>query len=247
MDELVPAALYPTHVRQIPGLINGTAFFPGGSGLYLKERDRNIVEFPFCGVMVLGHNFDSEAGYRKSFERGEEILTTGTWGPILALLYEASIPVGQCFFTNAFMGLCEGDNNKHYRGRDDPNFRTACLNFLKAQIGIQRPRFILTLGLHVPPLLACASADLTAWKGKRKGGGCDPELHLKEIDEAPLFPNVGFELDDGSFHTAVVTAIAHPSDRRNGARRAPKGFPPGGAGEAELIRTGWKQSSTLGP
>ena len=129
MDELVPAALYPTHVLQIPRLINGTAFFPGGSGLYLKERDRNIVEFPFGGVMVLGHNFDSESGFRKSIERGEEILTTGTWGPILALLQEASIPVGQCFFTNAFMGLCEEDNSKKYRGETTRTSERRALSF----------------------------------------------------------------------------------------------------------------------
>jgi hypothetical protein len=73
IDELVPAALYPDHVLQIPGRINGTGFFPGGSGLYLEERNRDLVEFPFGGVMILGHNFDSESGFKKSLKRGRKI------------------------------------------------------------------------------------------------------------------------------------------------------------------------------
>ena len=235
MDELVPAALYPPHVLPIPERIGGTRFFPGGSGVYLEGRDPNTVEFPFGGVMVLGHNFDSEAAYQDSLRRRKERLGTGTWGSLLKFLKEIPIPFEQCFFTNAFMGLCEGDDNQKYLGRDNFGFRAACLRFLKEQIEIQRPRFILTLGLHVPPLLACATPDLTAWKGKTQGQGCDPALHLKDLDAAPLFHVVRFELSNATIHTAVVTAIAHPSDRRNGKRRIPKGF----ASELEMVRRGW--------
>jgi hypothetical protein len=205
--------------------------------LHFENRDLNSVEFPFGGVMILGHNFDSEAGFKKSFATGKEQLTTGTCGPLLKLLGAVPIPPGQSFFTNAFMGLCEGSDNMKYKGRSDPTFRAACLSFLKFQIEIQRPRFILTLGLHVPPLLACASSDLRAWKGKTKAGSCDPKLFLKDLDAAPMFNAARIELDDGSVHTAVVTAIAHPSDGRNGARRTPKAFD----GEMDLIREGWEK------
>jgi hypothetical protein len=154
MDKLIPAALYPDHVLQIPRRINGTAFFPGGSGLYLEERDQSTVEFPFGGVMLLSHNFDSESGFQNSLQRGKEKLTSGTWRSLIGLLEAADVPFKDCFFTNAFMGLCEGSNSFDYRGRDDKRFRTACLRFLKAQMELQRPRLIVTLGLHVPPLLA---------------------------------------------------------------------------------------------
>jgi hypothetical protein len=154
MDKLIPAALYPDHVLQIPRRINGTAFFPGGSGLYLEERDQSTVEFPFGGVMLLSHNFDSESGFQNSLQRGKEKLTSGTWRSLIGLLEAADVPLKDCFFTNAFMGLCEGSNSFDYRGRDDKRFRTACLRFLKAQMELQRPRLIVTLGLHVPPLLA---------------------------------------------------------------------------------------------
>lgn len=239
MDELVPTALYKAaHVRPILGRIEGTAFFPGGSGLDL--RDPSVAEFPFRGVMILGHNFDSEAGFQASFQRGEEVVTKGTWGALLELLEEAKIPVEACFFTNSFMGLCKGDDNKKYLGRDNPDFRAACLRFLKAQIETQRPRFILTLGLHVPPLLAAACGDLSAWAGKNKRYGCDRRLRLADLDAAPIFPGARFELGEGCTHTAVVAAIAHPSYRLNAKRRAPKGFSPGLEGEGELIGRGWE-------
>jgi hypothetical protein len=238
MDELVPTALYErAHVRPIPGRIPGTAFFPGGSGLDL--RDPAVEEFPFGGAMILGHNFDSEAGFQASFARGREDVNKGTWGALLELLKHAKIPVEACFFTNAFMGLCVGDDNKKYLGRDNPDFRAACLRFLKAQIATQRPRFILTLGLHVPPLLAAASPDLEAWAGKNKRLGCDRRLYLRDLDAAPFFSGARFELGGGSTHRAAVAAIAHPSYQLNGRRRAPSGFSGGLEGEHEMILRGW--------
>jgi hypothetical protein len=238
MDALVPTALYErAHVRPIPGRIPGTAFFPGGSGLHLS--DPAVAEFPVGGVMILGHNFDSEAGFQASFARGREDVKQGTWGALLQLLKDADIPVEACFFTNAFMGLCEGDDNKKYLGRDNLDFRAACLRFLKAQIATQRPRFILTLGLHVPPLLAAASPDLEAWAGKVKRHGCDRRLRLRDLDAAPFFSGARFELGGGSTHRAAVAAIAHPSYRLNGRRRAPSGFSGGLKGEREMIRRGW--------
>lgn len=233
MDELVPAALYPDHVLQVPGRINGTAFFPGGRGLYLEERDQSAVEFPFGGVMLLGHNFDSEFGFQNSHQRGKEKLTSGTWRSMIGLLEAADVPLKDCFFTNAFMGLCEGGNSFDYRGRDDKRFRTACLLFLKAQMELQHPRLIVTLGLHVPPLLALISPGLSAWSG--------PRLHLKDIDNAPIFFRVEIESSTGSTHKANVVAIAHPS-LPNSRKRQPLGFSPGKTGEIELIRAGWNRS-----
>lgn len=231
MYELVPTALYErAHVRPIPGRIPGTAFFPGGSGLHLDGPA--VAEFPLGGVMILGHNFDSVAGFQASFERGREDVQKGTWGALLQLPKHAEIPVEACFFTNAFLGLCEGDDNKKYLGRGNLDFRAACLRFLKAQIETQLPRFILTLGLHVPPLLAAASPDLGAWAGKNKGHGCDRRLHLRDLDAAPFFSRARFELGEGSTHSAAVAAIAHPSDRRNGARR-------GAEWRREVVGGGW--------
>jgi hypothetical protein len=231
MDEFVPPALYPPQVIKVPARIAGTAFFPGGSGLFIERRERETAEFPFGGVMVLGHNFDSENGFRQSLLRGQEKLDGGTWRSLIAILTAAQIPVEQCFFTNAFMGLCAGDSSFKYRGRDDVRFRAACLSFLKAQIAFQRPALILTLGLHVPPMLAELSPELTCWSG--------PNVHLRDLDAHPLEMGARFELNGGSIHKAVVVPIAHPS-MPNGGRRNPRGFSAGKQGEIELLRAGWR-------
>jgi len=151
MDKLVPHCLYPKDVLPFPAdRLAGTAFFPGGSGLYLEGRDLKKVCFPAEGVMMLGHNYDSERGFREASDNHGDILNRGAWRRLLRLLTKANISLSDCFFTNAFMGMCAGDDNTKYRGRDDTNFRAACLSFLKMQIEIQRPRFIITLGMHAP-------------------------------------------------------------------------------------------------
>ncbi len=231
MAELVPLELYPPDVVPTTARIAGTAFFPGGSGLFLEGRGQNAVQFPCGGVTVLGHNFDSEAGFRASLLRGSEQLTTGTWGNLLALLKAAEVPLQRCFFTNAYMGLCRGEDNFDYRGRDYEPFKRACLSFLQVQIGIQRPRLIVTLGKHVPPTLAQLSPDLSAWNL--------PDLTFRRIDATPVVEAARFTLNDGSEHTAAVVAITHPS-MPNAWRRNPRGFPSGKQGEIELVRAGWR-------
>ncbi|MGI8741770.1 MAG: hypothetical protein ACR2NN_04205 [Bryobacteraceae bacterium] len=76
MNELIDPKAYPPHVVPIKERIKGTAFFPGGSGLYLKGRELHGARFPFGGVMVLGHNFDAEIGFKKSYDNGEEDLNS---------------------------------------------------------------------------------------------------------------------------------------------------------------------------
>ncbi len=243
MDECVRR--YPSDVPRIPSgppedRIAGTAFFPGGKGLYLEDRNPLTADFPFGGVMVLGHNFDSETNFKKSVKRGLEESNKGTWGALKDMLSEAGVPMKQCFFTNAFMGLCKGAKSGDYRGRDRRGFRRSCLGFLKEQIEIQKPRLIMTLGLHVPPLLERASPDcLGAWKGVCRGVHCDPELHLQEIDAKPMVLDARFRLRDGLTHQAVVVPLAHPSDGRNTRKRRPIGFSDGIFGEVELIRAGY--------
>jgi hypothetical protein len=195
MNELVPLDLYPSGVLPVPtNRIAGTAFFPGGSGLHQEHRDPGGVISPVGGVMILGHNFDSEAGFNESVARGKEKLTTGTWGPLLKLLAAAEIPFHQCFFTNAFMGLCQGDDSFDYRGREHAEFRDAGCTFLIAQIETQLPRLILTLGRQVPPMLAELSPELSLWNG--------PNLSLSDFDAVPLVRDAGFYLASRLTHRA---------------------------------------------
>src|SRR5690242_16233098 len=82
---------YPNGVKRIPKPIVGTAFFPGGYGLWNPKGQRPLPDFPVGGVMVLGHDFHSEAGYLESLRRGFESKTQPTWAALIKLLARAQI------------------------------------------------------------------------------------------------------------------------------------------------------------
>jgi hypothetical protein len=230
MDHIIPQNIYPTGVVPVPReRIAGTAFFPGGPGLYFELSGARESNFPFHEIMVLGHNFDSELRFKRSRCRGKEDLTRGTWRGLLRLFKGADISPDQCFYTHGYAGLCGGDDNRRYLGREDEQFRAACVSFLRFQIHFQQPRLILTLGLHVPPLLAELSSDLADWNR--------PRLRITDLDAAPLFLGVKLNLSSGLEHATNVVALVHPS-RPNNARRMPKGFAQGEIGEIEMIRAG---------
>src|SRR4051812_15712877 len=116
------------------------------------------------------------------------------------------------------MGLCEGDDSFDYRGREHGIFRKACSAFLKAQIEIQRPRLILTLGRYPPPMLAELSPNLAGWIGRN--------LSLAVLDAVPITHDAEFLISDRLTHRAVVVPLAHPS-MPNSNRRKPTGFSAG--------------------
>lgn len=83
------------------------------------------------------------------------------------------------------------------------------------------------------------SHNLAGWKGRPTRSSCDRKLELKDLNAAPIVYGARFELQNGAFHTAAATAIAHPCQPNNGKNRTIKGF----QNEIELIRAGWEESS----
>src|SRR5262245_19007114 len=149
-----PNTGYPKGVVAVPTPIPGVAFFPGGFGLYRTDISEPLPTFPVGKVMVLGHDFQSEAGYRASLERTREAATQPTWRNLLPLLDEVDIAPTDCFFTNVYMGLREGDVTAGtLPGASDERFDLHCREFLLEQLTAQRPSLILTLGINVPPFL----------------------------------------------------------------------------------------------
>ena len=200
---------YPDGVVPVPKRISGTAFFPGGSGLWREEPRAPLPPMPIGKVMVLGNYFDTEDGYRKSRQNGDE-LHTPTWNNLLPLLGSAGIRREQCFFTNAYMGLSVGDRNTGPSpGARDPEFKRRCESFLIEQIAVQKPRLILTLGRFVPAFIAALSPGLAAWRR------C---ASFSELDDSgPLKQDVQF---DGAVDLAtVVVALVHPSLRKGNVWR----------------------------
>ncbi len=202
---LTQAAPYPKGVVPVPEQLPGTAFFPGGSGLWNPSGSNELPPFPFGKVMVLGHDFHSEIGYYHSLTKRGENLKGPTWRNLLQLLDNTGIKPAQCFFTNAYMGLRAGSNTTgKFPGAYDRGFVERCHWFLAEQIAVQRPRLILTLGNYVPSILAALSSDIDAWKNSRT---------LTQLDAlgVPLVADVRFR-EDYNWNTTIV-ALTHPSLR----------------------------------
>ena len=81
-----PGGRYPLGVVPVPAPIEGRAFFPGGYGLLGVAPGQPLPAMPVGGVMILGHDFHSEAGYLESFAAGGERETMPTWKNLLPLL-----------------------------------------------------------------------------------------------------------------------------------------------------------------
>jgi hypothetical protein len=179
--------------------------------------------------MVLGHDFHSETGYEKSRRDGAERLTLPTWSNLLKLLAAARIPPDTCFFTNVYMGLRAGSaTTGMFPGAVDRGFVAHCQTFLCEQLRVQRPALVLTLGIHVPPLIGALSPELTSWT-TRKG--------LKHLDASgPVRSGVTFTGVDGLCTTVV--ALIHPSLRHASLPHRRYKQTQGAEAELRMVRDG---------
>jgi|SRR5579871_661730 uracil-DNA glycosylase len=219
---------YPNGTIKIPGRILGTAFFPGGSGLWNTQPNHALPSMPFGGVMVIGNNFDSEAGFEYSFNHLGEDLNGATWRNLLAFLKEVKIPPEECFFTNAYVGLVAGNSATGlFPGARSPDFVRWCQNFLLYQLRLMKPRLILSLGIYVPrfmaplsPALNSSWSDITSFKVLDKRG------------VALVYPTTFIGLS----HPIAVVALTHPCYRPVNVRFRRYGNLEGDAAEQALVR-----------
>ncbi len=177
--------------------------------------------------MVVGHNFDSEAGFEYSFNRGGENLQGPTWKNLLAFLEHVEILPERCFFTNAYVGLQSGKRAiGPFPGERDPEFLCWCQNFLLEQIKLMQPRLLLTLGAYVPSFLAPLSPELRhVWSGMKR---------LTTVDEkeaALVYPST-FE---GMLHPTAVVALTHPAYHHVNVKNCRYGNLEGDAAEQALV------------
>lgn len=216
VDELASLAaalqpdVWPRGLVAVPTRISGTAFFPGGSGLWRPTPERLLPSFPVGGVLVVGHDFGTCGQYAAAMRAGHEpVETNPTWRDLTESLNQADIPLSNCFFTNAYLGLRVADSpTGALPGGAAETLRDMSLQVLRKTIALQQPRLIVTLGRFVPPLLArLAPTDLAHWLSARS---------LRDIDAVgPLRRQVHF----GEALTATVVALTHPSFRSANAHR----------------------------
>lgn len=230
---------YPAGVVPVPERIPATAFFPGGAGLWGVVPGEPLPPAPTGGILILGHNFDSEAGFYHSLRHQGENLRGETWRNLLRLLCAAGIAPEGCFFTNMYMGLIAGDRAVGiFPGSRDDDYVRRCRDFLFEQLRLFQPKLILTLGKEVIPVLAPMSPELArAWTGAQS-------LSILDSRDAALIYPVRFSSVP---HAVAVVALTHPAFRHlNIARRHYCGVA-GGEAELALLKAGLEEAAPLSP
>jgi hypothetical protein len=175
---------------QVPALVDGTAFFAAGPGLYCEQPPSayGLPPFPFGGTIVIGNNLDAAVPYRRrlamGIPHGDRDRPMRTWRHLYQLLELADVDPRRCFFTNAHVGLVAGAKPLgQFPGARDPNFTAWCARFLRYQINVMRPVTLVTLGAAARRFLGRLSADLGEWPRPRPP---DLRVHDARIDDHPV-------------------------------------------------------------
>lgn len=192
---------YPDKVVRVNEMLDVTAFFPGGKGLWLED---NLNVFP--DILVLGHDFSTVNYYNKMLETGQSEINSPTWRSMRKLFNDANLDLNRCFFSNVYIGLRDAHKMTGvFPGSKDKNFVKRNLEFLKHQISTVKPKVIITLGKPASINLSLLSEQLIdVWsKGK-----------------ALSSPNNGLKrnvmIDSLSY---VCVALEHPSMRNQNVKR----------------------------
>ncbi|MGH9627870.1 MAG: hypothetical protein ACRD7E_05970, partial [Bryobacteraceae bacterium] len=131
---------YPAGVVAVPEPIQGTAFLPGGLGLWLNGNDA-LRPFPNDQIMVVGQDFNTLATYEVARKLGSEVNSSSTWRNIRRIFRELNVPLQNCFFTNFYMGLrAAGPETGRFPGARDREFVKRCVRFFERQMEVARPK-----------------------------------------------------------------------------------------------------------
>jgi hypothetical protein len=162
LDEMttIVRSYHPTTRKtgsSIAELICGTAFFPGGAGLWRGDQTFGDLPdyFPERPIMFVAHNFDSIRAHDVAKVKGGEAKSF-FWRTLSAYLECAGIDPREGFFTNALMGLKPGS-----AVGDMPTaagYEDECRQFLVRQIEIVRPSMIIALGQKAGKRVRAAAA-----------------------------------------------------------------------------------------
>jgi len=178
----------PEGIINVPCPLKGSAFFPGGNGLYYEnETKEHEIKY-----MIVGQDYDNEEKYDnllKTEHQSEVSKNNSTWRNLLILLKDCNIPFNQCFFTNAFMGLrAKATKNTGrsilFQKRFEPEFKTHSLFFQK-QVKLIKPKVIIAMGAHLPGYFA----------------RCYPQSSsLSRLINVRTFKQLDEQIETGEFH-----------------------------------------------
>jgi uracil-DNA glycosylase len=154
---------YPDGIVPFPRTLIGQGFFPGGDGLWrdatpaIRLKEPSPYPFPCSGIMFLGNDFGSLAG----FEKLKLHENPPTWRHLRRRIALAGIPGELGFFTNAYLGL-RSDRNALEHPVSNPRYRDLCAEFLDFQLECQSPKLIVVLGDRPGGLLEHVLGNVSA-------------------------------------------------------------------------------------
>lgn len=209
---------YPDKVEPVKEMLDITAFFPGGRGLWLEE---NYNEFP--DILVLGQDFSTINAYENMVKDLVADLNSPTWRNLIKLFEEADIDLNKCFFSNVFMGLRDTEKmTGKFPGFKNKDFVNRNLDFLSYQIDIIKPKVIVTLGIHASEMLSKLSK---------------PDLDCWEKGKALRNPNEGYKSNIRfKNHSCICVALEHTSLRHLNVKRRVYGDYEGHDAEVKMLR-----------
>jgi len=201
--------------ERVPAPTAGTAFFPGGIGLWKPDRDiQTQSEAALCRpLMVIAHNFGPLDYQESCMVSGEDVDDSrGTWPNLRTLLRGRE---SQCFYTNVFVGLLpRGAKFKgEFPGCDDTAFVKHCAEVLRAQLEVVKPRALVVLGLDAAGFMARAFAQFAPWIGPRGGYKSLTTIDAQNFSLIESMQIASLE------HPLVAALVYHPCEQRNQHRR----------------------------
>lgn len=173
-------------------------FFPGGQGICTQEGDiyGETDSLERKNIMVIGQDWGNLQGYQEDAHKDrEEREKNPTWKNLLELLKECGIEKGQCFFTNAFMGLRkEGKNIGKSPAWSDPKFVRDCQDFFLKQLSTADFKLVLVMGKEVAHFIAAISDNNFPKKFKAWGKiNTIKELYETEKNHSIVHNNIVFQ------------------------------------------------------
>ena len=213
---------YPDKVKLVEKMLDITAFFPGGRGLWLEQ---DSTDFP--SILILGQDFSTVKAFEAMVEGNKADLNSPTWKNLIKLFKEADVDLKKCFFSNVFMGLRDTQKmTGKFPGARDKDFVNRNLEFLLFQIETIKPEIIITLGRPASEMVARLSRpDLDSWdKGRALSS---PDNGYKT--------NINF-----NGHICNCVALEHTSMRNSNVRRRVYGEYRGHEAEVEMLRDALK-------
>jgi hypothetical protein len=206
--------------------IRGTAFFPGGFGLW--DPDGRTPALPPRPVVIVGNNWGTPKDHEWARKLGAEYSEVWpekrqqdckTWWNLLPILRGAGIEPEQCFFTNVYMGL-KADNDSNLGDfPTTPTFDHWCREFLAFQLTVLTPSVVVALGMPAIRMLAQVVPELRGWLGPRGG-----ERSFSEIQR--LVHPATINSSQPAFSAVAIPHTCYPVN-----------LSPGSKEEIELLRT----------